>query len=164
MTADTLGIGSGKHLGLVTGLTFLIVVFPKQRECGQIMIEPRRFFPDRLRVTVLALVTLLAIVHFIFKMARGTGGAWRCVEYWFNVTIDAGDRLMRSIQCKFGVPAVIEVCRSPFVIRMATCAIGTVMTIVVIILEVATDTSHVHFIGKRIFAVTVVASQLSVAA
>lgn len=94
MTTDASRFCTGEHLGLVAGLTFLVVVFAEQRECGQIMIEPPCFFPGRLRVTVLALVTLLAIVHFIFEMARGTGGAWRRIENWFNVTIDAVNRLM----------------------------------------------------------------------
>lgn len=59
---------------------------------------------------------------------------------------------------------MIEASRGPLVIGMASSAVGTVVTAVVIIFEVATDTIHVHFIGKRIFAVTVVASQLSVTA
>jgi len=164
MAADTSRFSTGEHLGLVAGLTFLIVVFAEQRECGQIMIEPRCFFPGRLRVTVLALVTLLALVHFIFKMARGTGGAWRCIEYWFNVTIDAVNRFMRTVQHEFGVPVMLEASRRPLVIGMASSTVGAVVAVVVVILEVATDTSHVHFVGKRIFAVTVVASQLSVAA
>ena len=162
MTADARRFRPAEHLGFMAGIAFLVVVLPKQRKCGQIMIEPRCFFPARLRVTVLALITLLAIVHFVFKMARGTGGAWRCIENWFNVTIDAGNRLMRSVQYKFGVFVVIEMGRGPFIVLMTATAIGTVMAIMVVIFEVATDTSHIHFIGKRIRGVTIIASQLGV--
>ena len=98
VTANACRFRSGEHLGLVTGLAILVVVFPKQWECGQVMIEPRCFFPGCLRVTVLALVTLPAIVHFIFKMAGGaihTGGG---VENRCDMTIDTFDRLVRAVQ------------------------------------------------------------------
>jgi hypothetical protein len=45
---------------------------------------------------------------------------------------------------------------------MASNAIGAVVTVVVIVLEMTSDTFHVEFVVKRIVAVTVIASQLDV--
>ena len=58
---------------------------------------------------------------------------------------------------------MIETNGRPFIVRVTIPAIRTVMTVVVIVFEMATDTPHVHFIGKRIHAVTIITSQLGMA-
>lgn len=78
------------------------------------------------------------------------------------MTIDAGDVPVRSVQIEIGVPVMIEATSWPFIVRMANRAICAVMTVVVIVFQVATDTCRVHFIGKWIRAVTIITGQQGV--
>lgn len=57
---------------------------------------------------------------------------------------------------------MIEVDCSPFIIRVAVSAIRTVMAIVLIIFEMATDTCRFVSVAERVFAVTIVAGQQGV--
>jgi len=50
----------------------------------------------------------------------------------------------------------------PFIVGMATPAICAVMTVVVIVFQVATDTFRILFIGKRIRAVAILTRQQGV--
>ena len=113
-------------------------------------------------MAVVALVTLFAGMNFVIKMAGGAGHAGRGIEYRFDMTIGAGNGLMRSVQQKFGVPVMVKASGWPLIVRMTVAAICAVMTIVVIVFQVATDTFRVHFIGKRIRAVTILARQQGV--
>ena len=78
------------------------------------------------------------------------------------MTIDAGNGLMRSVPYKIGIPVMIKASGWPFIIGMAAPAVCAVMTVVVIVFQVATDTFRIHFIGKRIRAVTILARQQGV--
>ena len=50
----------------------------------------------------------------------------------------------------------------PFIVGMTTSAVCAVMTVVVIVFQVAADTFRIHFIGKRIRAVTILTRQQGV--
>jgi hypothetical protein len=66
------------------------------------------------------------------------------------------------VQFEFGIRVVIEIGGRPFFVRMATTAIGAVMSIVVIVFQVTTDTFGIQLIGERIRAVAIIASQQGV--
>ena len=78
------------------------------------------------------------------------------------MTLDTSNGLMRTVQYKFSIPVMIKASGRPFIVGMATPAISAVMTIVIIVFQVAADTFRVHFIGKRIRAVTILTRQQGV--
>jgi hypothetical protein len=162
MTADALCLGSGKHFGFVAGLAFEIVMLSQKRESCQVMIEPRRLLPCRFRVAVGASVTLLSFVDFVIEMAGRAGGAGRSIKYWFDMAVDTGNGLMRTVQYKLGIPVMVKTRGWPFIVGMAVPTICAVVAFVIIVFEMATDTLHVHVIGKRILSMTIIASQLGV--
>ena len=75
------------------------------------------------------------------------------------MTIIAGDGLVRPVQRKVGSEIVIESCRVPRFTAVARATVVAAMTFVVIVFEVATDTSHVHDISERVLTVAVGAGQ-----
>ena len=75
------------------------------------------------------------------------------------MTIIAGDGLVRAVQGEVRGDIVIECCYLPRLTAVARATVVTAMPFVVIVFEVATDTSHVHDISKRIFTVAVGAGQ-----
>ncbi len=75
------------------------------------------------------------------------------------MTIIAGNGLVRAVQRKVGSEIVIESCRVPRFTAVARTTVVAAMTFVVIVFEVATDTSHVHDISERVLTVAVGAGQ-----
>ncbi len=75
------------------------------------------------------------------------------------MTIITGDGLVGTVQSEVGSEIVIESCRVPRFTAVARTTVVAAMRFVVIVFEVATDTSHIHDISKRIFAVAVGAGQ-----
>jgi len=57
---------------------------------------------------------------------------------------------------------MIEMYGGPAFTRVTTAAVRAVVTVVVIVFDMATVTCHVHLIGKRILAVTIIAPQFGV--
>ena len=47
---------------------------------------------------------------------------------------------------------------------MAALTLGPVMTVVVVVLEMAADATHVHHVIERVFAVTITATEFRVPA
>lgn len=71
--------------------------------------------------------------------------------------------LMGAIEDEVRTFVVIEMALRPRFIRVAFSAFGPVMTLVIIVFEMAGDAFHVHVnVVPRVFAVTVVAGQLCV--
>ena len=75
------------------------------------------------------------------------------------MTIITGDGLVGTVQSELGSEIVIESCRVPRFTAVAKTTVVAEMRFVVIVFEVATDTSHIHDISKRIFTVAVGAGQ-----
>ena len=75
------------------------------------------------------------------------------------MTIIAGDGLVGSVQRKVCSEIVIESCRVPRFTAVARTTVVAAMPFVIIVFEVTTDTSHIHDIVERVFAVTVGAGQ-----
>ena len=156
MAGDTVFVSIDKYLGFMAIGAFDIPVLAEQWKLRQIVVEIRGVLPNSLIVTISALVALCSFVDVVFEMAGRTGRAWGGLEYWFNMTVDAGNVSVRPIQCEFCVARVIEDAIGPGLIRMTRPAICAVMAFVFVVFEVATDTRHVHFIVEWIVGVTIV--------
>lgn len=149
-----------KYLGLVTIDAFDVRMFSEQRKPRQVMIKERCIFPHGFVVAIGTLFALRAIVRVVLEMAGDTGCTRGCREYWLDVTIDAGIIGMRSVQLELSVPVVIEQRLGPCHAVVAVTAFRSVVPFMLVVFKVTTDAGHIHFVAKRIVAVTVITSEL----
>lgn len=96
VTVRAITVRTGEYRGFMARIAFEIVVFTEQWKTGQVVNEHRGFLPRFLSMAIVALVTLLAVVNLIFKVARCTASTRRSVKYRLDMTIDAGNRWMRA--------------------------------------------------------------------
>lgn len=157
-------IGTREYLTFVARIALEIVVLAQKRETHEIVIEERRPQPLGLIVTIAALLAELAAMGFVVAMAADALIAERGFKDWLNMTVDAGNRRVRAVQTKVGVASVIEDADIPVLTGMATFTFAAVVALVIIVLEVAIHALLLHDIVKRIFAMTVVATQFGVPA
>jgi len=80
------------------------------------------------------------------------------------MAVNAGGRLMGAVQDEIRTHVVIEDVLCPRFVRMTVRAISSAVPFVIIVLEMAGDAFHVHFIYivERVFAMAIVTAQLSV--
>ena len=69
---DTLIICANKHLAFMAGVALEVVVFTKQREFRNVVIEKWCFLPALFRVAIVTLIALLAAVRLVLQVAGGT--------------------------------------------------------------------------------------------
>lgn len=113
------------------------LMFPRQLE-GRIVVIERGGLPAAGRMADRALIAKRAIMRVIIRM---TGGAiHRCAfEYTVNTTVLTGNRGMFSIQfeCELGM---IYLGQFPAIGGVTCGTIGSKLTVVMVILQVARDT------------------------
>jgi len=71
------------------------------------------------------------------------------------VAVHAHDCLVRPIQIEISSSIVVESGFCPRFAGVAVTTFGPAMAIMVVVLEMATDTPQIHNVVKRVFAVTV---------
>ena len=103
---------------------------------------------------------LRALVGVVVLVAGKTVGDEFDFEDRFDVTGNTLRFRMCAMQSVFGVDAMVEVHIGPTAAGMTGTAVLAAMPIVIVIFEVAGDTRHVEFIGKRVLAVAAVTALL----
>ena len=73
VAVDAAATRADKNCGFMTGIALEVVMFAKQWERCQVVDEKRCLLPAFFSVTVVALVTLFAVMNFIFKVAGCAG-------------------------------------------------------------------------------------------
>jgi hypothetical protein len=69
VAADATGFRISENLVKVAGFTLDVCMFAEQRESSQVVREIRCFLPAHVIVTILTLLSLLALVYVIVQMA-----------------------------------------------------------------------------------------------
>lgn len=101
-----------------------------------------------------------ALVGIVVLMAGKTISDEFDFEDRFDVTGDTLRFRMRTMQSVVGVGVMVEMYIGPTATGMTGIAVLAAMPIVMVIFEVAGDTGHVEFIGKRVLAVAAVTALL----
>lgn len=127
------------------------------------MVEHRYVLPVCFRVATVAATTLLSGVNVIVEMAGFAGRSGRRGKNRLDMTVDAANFPMRSAKEEPCVPVVIEARGSPRIIVVAVPAVCRVMSVMVVVIEMAGDAGRVEAVGKRIAAVTTVTCQARMA-
>lgn len=73
------------------------------------------------------------------------------------MAVDTGNGGVGATQNEVRVIVVIEQGCGPLIVGMTAAAIRTMMSVVLVVLEMAADTLRFEFIAERVFSVTIVA-------
>lgn len=159
MAIDTHAAGIGKRLRCVTVVALDLAVSAQKRKSRQVVIKKHRVLPVNLSMTIRTLGTERPVVGVIVEVTGVARRLQRDFEYRFDVTVVAGDCLVRAQQAVFRVTAMVEQRLRPVIAAMTGPALFAVMAFVIVIFEMAGDAGHVHLVLERVFRVTVVTGQ-----
>lgn len=123
------------------------------------MIEEHIFLPRNIIVAITAHRSLGPAVRIVVLVAFATACQRLGVKYGFDMAVRALQRSVRAMQYVFRISVVVE----PNIVKtfrhMAGVAALTEVALVIVVFAVACNAVRIHFIAKRIVAVTVVADQ-----
>ncbi len=162
MAGNASGFRLAESLCFMTVGALHIVVFSEQRKWAEIVIEKQRILPIHLGMAILALSAERLFVYIVIQM---TGFASRCeldCKDRIDMAVVAGRFQMTAEQLVFRVRVVVKERFCPVVAGMARLAFFAIVSVVIIIFEMAGNTGCFHFVVKWTFGMTVAASELPV--
>jgi hypothetical protein len=123
------------------------------------MIETRNFVPFRFGVAILTALTLRSLVDVVGLVARDACLQWGRVKNRVYVAVIAGNSLVGAVEQEVGVVIVIELDFRPDLIRMTSFTSDSVVTIMIIVIQMTADTFCFQLITEGVLTMAAVACQ-----
>jgi hypothetical protein len=123
------------------------------------MIETRNFVPFRFGVAILTALTLRSLVHVVGQVTRDACLQGSRIENSLYVAVVAGSSLVGAVEQEIGVVIVIELDFRPDLIRMTSFTSDSVVTIMIIVIQMTADTFCFQLITEGVLAMAAVACQ-----
>ena len=164
VAVDTGIVSVQETLCRVAVIALNVCVLTQQRKADQVMIEERRVEPLRFVMAVRTLLSELTFMRIILKVTADAIRVGRRIKNRVDMAVLTSDGLMRILQREIGRQVMIKCWLCPVLARVTGPTVSAAVSIVVVVLQVATGTRGIHDVIKRVFVMTVGAEQVDMLA